>query len=136
MIPTMIESHADGPQSVAALMHAPLNQLVAPLVAVFALAGVAGYLAYFVVAWAPFSKSAAIAAQLTTVAPPTVGQAPNADTLTNFDRRPRADEIAKAFRQATEDRQSLVAQDVVFDTYQPAIKKPVPLPKRRPPPRP
>jgi hypothetical protein len=38
-------------------------------------------------------------------------------------------DIVKAFRQATEDRQPVETQDAVLDTDEPAIARPVPLPK-------
>ena len=68
--------------------------------------------------------------------PPGVcGQAPRGKTV--VDRlRPSNEDIVKAFRQATEDRQPVEAQDAALDTDEPAIAGPVPLPKRRPPPRP
>jgi hypothetical protein len=105
---------------------------------VLALAALAGCLTYFIVAPAPVSQSAALAAPSATEAlSSTVGQSRETDTLTAVDRlRPSDEDIVKAFRLATEDRQPIVAQDAVFDTDQPAIARPVPLPKRRPPPRP
>jgi hypothetical protein len=59
----MTESYNDGLQSpTMALIHARLKRLVVPGVVIFALAGMAGCFAYFVVAPAPVSQSAAIAA--------------------------------------------------------------------------
>ncbi len=109
----MTESYnTEGPQSPAmALMRAPLKRLVVPAVVIFTFAGMAGCFGYFVVAPAPVSQSGAPLA--TEALPSTVGQA-----------------------LATEDRQPVVAQDAVFDTDQPPIVGPIPLPKRRPPPRP
>jgi hypothetical protein len=130
----MTESYnTEGPQSPAmALMRAPLKRLVVPAVVIFTLAGMAGCFAYFVVAPAPVSQSGALAAPLATQAPPLVWET---DTLTLVDRgRPSNEDIVKAFRLATEDRQPVVAQDAVFDTDQPPIAGPIPLPKRRPPP--
>lgn len=135
----MIEFYSDGLESPAiAVMYSPLKRMVVPAVVIFTLAGMAGCLAYFVVAPASFSQSAAIAAPPATEASSsTVGLARTTDTLTVVDRvRPSDEDIVKAFRLATEDQQSLVAQDAVFDTAQPPIAGPVPLPKRRPPPRP
>jgi len=95
-----------------------------------ALVGLAGCLTYFLIAPAPVSQSAALAAPPAAEAPSTVG-------LTVVDRlRPSDEDIVKAFRQATEDRQPVEAQDAALDTDEPAIAGPVPLPKRRPPPRP
>jgi hypothetical protein len=42
----------------------------------------------------------------------------------------------KAFRLATEGHGPVVAQDAVFNSHQPPMGWPVPLPKRRPLPRP
>ena len=103
-----------------------------------ALVGLAGCLTYFLIAPAPVSQSAALAAPPATEArSSTVGQARATGTLTVVDRlRPSNEDIVKAFRQATEDRQPVEAQDAALDTDEPAIAGPVPLPKRRPPPRP
>ena len=103
-----------------------------------ALVGLAGCLTYFLIAPAPVSQSAALAAPLVTEArSSTVGQARATGTLTVVDRlRPSNEDIVKAFRQATEDRQPGETQDDALDTDQPAIAGPVPLPKRRPAPRP
>jgi hypothetical protein len=110
------------------------NHVAVPVIAVVALAGLAEFLTYFAVAPAPVSQSAALAAPLATQAPPLVWET---DTLTLVDRgRPSNEDIVKAFRLATEDRQPVVAQDAVFYTDQQPIAGPVPLPKRRPPPRP
>jgi hypothetical protein len=123
----MAESHTDGLQFPAmALLHAPLKQLVVPVAAIFALAGTAGGFAYFVVEPAPVS---------TEVWSPTVGQARATDALNTADRpRPSNEDIVKAFRLATEG--PVLAQDAVFVTDRRTIARPVPLPKRRPPPRP
>ena len=110
--------------------------------AVLTPAALAGCLTYFLIAPSRVSQQV----PPTAVAPSsTVGQVRAIDTLTNIDRRPRAEEIANAFRraaevnalkQATEDRQPVEAQDAALDTDEPAIAGPVPLPNRRPPPRP
>jgi hypothetical protein len=139
MILTMIEPYTDGLQSPAvALMHSPLKRLAVPVVVILTLAGMAGCFAYFRIAPAPVSQSAALAAPPATEArSSTVGQARATGTLTVVDRlRPSNEDIVKAFRQATEDRQPVEAQDAALDTDEPAIAGPVPLPKRRPPPRP
>jgi hypothetical protein len=88
MILTMIESYADGLQSPAvALMHSPLKRLVVPAVVIFTLAGMAGCLAYFVVAPTPVSQPAALAAPSATEAlSSTVGLARATGTLTVADR--------------------------------------------------
>jgi hypothetical protein len=118
-------------------MHLPLKRLVVPVVVVFTLAGMAGCFAYFVVAPAPVSQSATLVAPPAEESPSTVGQARATDTVDVADRlRPSDEDIVKAFRQATEDRQPVETQDAVLDTDEPAIAGPVPLPKRRPPPRP
>ena len=135
----MTESYADGLRSPAvALLHSPLKRLAVPVIAIVALAGLAECLTYFAVAPAPVSQSAALAAPLATQAAPlTVGLAQEIDTLTLVDRgRPSNEDIVKAFRLATEDREPVVAQVAVFYTDQQPIAGPVPLPKRRPPPRP
>jgi hypothetical protein len=125
----MTESYTDGLRSPAvALLHSPLKRLAVPVIAIVALAGLAEFLTYFAFAPAPVSQSAALAAPPATTEAwsSTAGQAPATDTLTD-------EYIVKAFRLATEDRQPVVAQVAIFDT---AISRPVPLPKRRPPPRP
>jgi hypothetical protein len=136
----MTESYTDGLRSPAvALLHSPLKRLAVPVIAIVALAGLAEFLTYFAVAPAPVSQSAALAAPpaTTEARSSTAGQAPATDTLTVVDRlRPFDEDIVKAFRLATEDRQPVVAQDAVFYTDQQPIAGPVPLPKRRPPPRP
>jgi hypothetical protein len=130
MILTMTESYSPA----VALMRSPLKPLVVPVAIIFTLAGMAGCFAYFVVAPAPVSQSAALAASSATEPlPSTVGQVRGTDTLTVVDRlRPSDEDIVKAFRLATED--PVVAQGAVFVTDQPAIARPIPLPKRRPPP--
>ena len=72
----------------------------------------------------------------TLVAPPaeespsTVGQARATDTLTVVDQlRPSDEDIVKAFRRATEDRQPVEVQDAALDTDEPATAGPVPLKK-------
>ena len=130
----MTESYTDGLRS-PALLHSPLKRLAVPVIAIVALAGLAEFLAYFAVAPAPVSRSAALAAPpaTTEARSSTAGQAPA--TLTVVDRLRLSDEdIVKAFRLATED--PVVAQGAVFYTDQQPIAGPVPLPKRRPPPRP
>jgi hypothetical protein len=126
----MTESYTDGLRS-PTLLHSPLKRLAVPVIAIVALAGLAECLTYFAVAPAPVYQSAALAAPLATQDPPLVWET---DTLTLVDRgRPSNEDIVKAFRLATEDREPVVAQVAIFDT---AIPRPVPLPKRRPPPRP
>ena len=105
--------------------------------AVLSLAALAGCLIYFLLASAPVSQPVALLPATETGPPSTVGQEGATDTLTVVDRlRPSNEDIVKAFRQATEDRQPVEAQDAALDTDEPAIAGPVPLPKRRPPPRP
>src|SRR6476660_7217614 len=107
----MTESYTDGLRSSAvALLHSPLKRLAVPVIAIVAMAGLAEFLTYFAVAPAPVSQSAALAAR----------------------GRPSNEDIVKACRLATEDRQPVVAQDAVFYTDQQPIAGPVPLPKRRP----
>ena len=111
-------------------MHSPLKRLVIPVVVVFTLA----CFAYFVVAPAPVSRPATLGAPPAEESPSTVGQALATDTVDVVDRlRPSDEDIVKAFRQATEDRQPV---DAVLDSDEPAIAAPVPLPKSRPTPRP
>jgi hypothetical protein len=108
-----------------------------------ALVGLAGCLTYFLIAPAPVSQSAALAAPPATEARSSiVGQARATDTLTNIDQRPRAEEIANAFRkaaevdaqkQATEAQQPTEVQEAASaSTDEPAIAGPIPLPKKRP----
>lgn len=137
IISMMIESYIDGLQSPAvALVRSPLKRLVVSAIVIFTLAGLAGCFAYFVVGPAPVSQSTALAApQATKAWSSTTGRAGATDTPTLVDRlRPSDEDIVKAFRWATEG--PAVAQDAVFVPDQRAIARPVPLPKRRPPPRP
>jgi hypothetical protein len=107
-----------------------------------ALVGLAGCLTYFLIAPAPVSQSAALAAPATEARSSIVGQARATDTLTNIDRHPRAEEIANAFRkaaevdaqkQATEAQQPTEVQEAASaGTDEPAIAGPIPLPKKRP----
>ena len=107
------------------------NHVAVPVMAIVALAGLAECLTYFALAPAPVSQSAALAAPLATQAPPLVWET---STLTLVDRgRPSNEDVVKAFRLAAEHREPVVAQVAIFDT---AIPRPVPLPKRRRPPRP
>jgi len=111
--------------------------LAVPVTAIVALAGLAECLTYFAVAPAPVSQSAAVAAPpaTTEARSSTAGQVRKTHTLTVVDRLQLSDEdIVKAFRLATED--PVVAQGAVFYTDQQPIAGPVPLPKRRPLPRP
>jgi hypothetical protein len=121
----MTESYTDGLRSSAvALLHSPLKRLAVPVIAIVAMAGLAEFLTYFAVAPAPVSQSAALAAPpaTTEARSSTAGQAPATDTLTVVDRlRPFDEDIVKAFRLATEDRQPVVAQDAVFYTDQQSI---------------
>ena len=121
----MTESYTDGLRSSAvALLHSPLKRLAVPVIAIVAMAGLAEFLTYFAVAPAPVSQSAALAAPPATMEArsSTAGQAPATDTLTVVDRlRPFDEDIVKAFRLATEDRQPVVAQDAVFYTDQQSI---------------
>jgi hypothetical protein len=77
----------------------------------------------------------------------TVGQVLEADmgSPANIDRRPSAEEIANAFRQAaaapserlaTEAQPPAEVQEMPAGTDEPAIAGTIPLPKRRPIPRP
>jgi hypothetical protein len=62
--------------------------------------------------------------------PSTVGQARATDTLTVVDQlRPSDEDIVKAFRRATEDRQPVEVQDAALDTDEPATAGPVPFKK-------
>jgi hypothetical protein len=100
--------------------------------AVLALVALAGCLTYFVVAPAPVSQPATLVAPPAEESPSTVGQARATDTLTVVDRLRPSDEdedIVKAFRRATEDRQPVEVQDAALDTDEPATAGPVPLKK-------
>jgi hypothetical protein len=89
--------------------------------AVLALAVLAGCLTYFVVAPAPVSQPATLVAPPAEESPSTVGQARATDTLTVVDRlRPSDEDIVKAFRRPTEDRQPVEVQDAALDTDEPA----------------
>ena len=91
--------------------------------AVLALAALAGCLTYLVVAPAPVSQPATLVARPAEESPSTVEQARATDTLTVFDRLRPSDEdedIVKAFRRATEDRQPVEVQDAALDTDEPA----------------
>jgi len=116
-------------------MRVPLKRLVVPAVAIVTSGSMAGCFTYFVVAPPPVSQSAAIAAPLATEASAAGGQWRETDLPAVLDR-PSNEDIVKAFRLATEDHGPVVAQDAVFNIYQPQMGGPVPLPKRRPPPRP
>lgn len=99
--------------------------------AVLALAALAGCLTYFVVAPAPLSQPATLVAPPAEESPSTVGLA-RTDTLTVVDRLRPSDEdedIVKAFRRATEDRQPVEVQDAALDTDEQATAGPVPLKK-------
>jgi hypothetical protein len=102
--------------------------------AVLSLAVLAGCLTYFHLAAAPDSPPATLLAPTQAETPPLVGWAK--DTLTVVQLRPSDEEIAKAFRQAAEDRQPPEAQEAALDTDEPTIAGPIPLPKKRPPARP
>lgn len=101
--------------------------------AVLSLAALAGCLTYFRLASSPVPQPATLLAPTEAEAPSLVGQAWATDKVTVVDRlRPSNEEIAKAFRQATEDRQPVEAQEAALDTDEPAIAEPIPLPKKRP----
>jgi hypothetical protein len=125
----MTESYTDGLQApAAALLRYPVKRLAIPAVVIFTLFGVFGCFAYFVAAPPPVSRSAA-------ASDPTVELPRETDMRTVVDRqRPSDEDIAKAFRLATEDLG--MAQDAFFVTHQQAIAGPIPLPKRRPASRP
>src|SRR3981081_902305 len=100
--------------------------------AVLALAALAGCLTYLVVAPAPVSQPATLVARPAEESPSTVEQARAKDQLTVFERLRPSDEdedIVKAFRRATEDRQPVEVQDAALDTDEPATAGPVPLKK-------
>jgi hypothetical protein len=104
--------------------------------AVLSLAALAGCLTYFRLPSAPVQPSTLLA-PTEAEAPSIVGQAWATDTPTVVDRlRPSDEDIAKAFRQATENQQPVGAQEAALDTDEPAIAGPIPLPKKRPPPHP
>src|SRR6476620_7745646 len=114
----MTESYTDVLRSSAvAFLHSPLKRLAVPVIAIVAMAGLAEFLTYFAVAPAQDSQSAALAAPPATQASPLV-------SLTLVDRgRQSNEDIVKAVRLATEDREPVVAQVAIFDT---AIPMPVP----------
>lgn len=98
------------------------------------LAALAGYLIYLLLASAPVSQAVTLLPPTETGPPSTVRQAMAADTLTVVDRlRPSDEDIAKAFRRATEDPRPVEVQEAARDSDTPAIAGPTPLPKKRPP---
>jgi hypothetical protein len=111
---------------------------------VLSLAVSAGYLTYLFIAPAPVAQQVL---PTTVSLASTVRQvlATDEDTLTNIDQRPRAEEIASAFRkaaeanalkQAPEEQKLAEVQEAAVGADEPAIAGPIPLPKRRPAPRP
>lgn len=103
--------------------------------AALSLAALAGCLIYLLLASAPGSQPVTLIPTTETVPPPTVGQALATDTLNVANRRlrPSDEDIAKAFRRATEDPRSVEVQEATRNSDEPAITGPIPLPKKRPP---
>jgi hypothetical protein len=101
--------------------------------AVLSLAALAGCLIYLLLASAPVPQPVTILPTTETGPPWTAGEAPATDMPTVVDRlRPSDEDIAKAFRQATEDWRPVEVQEAPRDSDEPAITGPIPLPKKRP----
>jgi hypothetical protein len=137
MNPSMgsIDLH-DSPQlGTAALMVSSLRQSVVPVIAILALGAIIGCLTYFAVAPAPISQSATLAAHSAKEAPSTVGQGLTANAVIDRQRQ-LAEEIANAFQQAAVDRQAIEVREAAVVAAKPAFDGPIPLPRKRPSPRP
>src|SRR6266850_6498724 len=122
----------DSPQlRTAALMDSSLRRSVVPVIAILALGALIGCLTYFAVAPAPISQSATFAVHSAKDARSTVGLTANAV----IDRqRQLAEEIANAFRQAAA-LQPIEVREAAL-AVKPAFDGPIPLPRKRPSPRP
>jgi len=124
----------DSPQlGTAALMVSSLRRSVVPVIAILALGGLIGCLAYVALAPAPISQSATLATHSAKEAPSTVGQGLTENALTVIDgQRQLTEEIASAFRQAAAAGQPIEVRDVAIVAAKPAFDGPIPLPRKRP----
>ena len=121
----------------AALMDSSLRQSVVPVIAILGLGGLIGCLTYFAFAPAPISRPAPLAAHSAKEAPSTVGQGLSPNALTVIDRqRQLAEEIASGIRQAAYVRQPVEVREAGIVAAKPAFDGPIPLPRKRPSPRP
>jgi hypothetical protein len=129
----------DSPQlGTAALMVSSPRQSLVPVIAILALGSLIGCLTYLALAPAPISQSATLATHSAKEAPSTVGQGLTANALTVMDRqRQIAEEIANAFpRQAAAAPQAIEVREAAVVAAKPAFDGPIPLPRKRPSPRP
>jgi len=124
----------DSPQlGTAALMVSSLRRSVVPVIAILALGGLIGCLAYLALAPTPISQSATLATHSAKEAPSTVGQGLTENAVTVIDgQRQLAEEIASTFRQAAAARQPIEVREVAVVGAQPAFDGPIPLPRKRP----
>ena len=137
MNPSMggIDIHDSSQLSTAALMESSLRRSVVPVITILALGALIGCLTYFAVAPAPISQSATLAAHSAKEAPSTVGQGLTANALAVTDQqRQLAEEIGNALRQATAPQPIEVREAAL--AAKPAFDGPIPLPRKRPSPRP
>jgi hypothetical protein len=126
----------DSPQlRTAALMDSSLRQSVVPVIAILALGALIGCLTYFAVAPAPISQSATLAAHSAKDARSTVGQGLTANAVIDRQQRQLAEEIANVFRQAAA-QQPIEVREAAVVAAKPAFDGPIPLPRKRPSPRP
>ena len=125
----------DSPQpGTAALMVSSLRQSVVPVIAILALGGLMGCLTYLALEPAPISQSATLAAHSAKDARSTVGQGLTANAVIDRQRQ-LAEEIANAFRQAAA-QQPIEVREAAVVAAKPAFDGPIPLPRKRPSPRP
>ena len=117
-------------------MDSSLRQSVVPVIAILGLGGAIGCLTYFALAPA-VSRPAPLAAHSAKEAPSTVGQGLSPNALTVIDRqRQLAEEIASGIRQAAYVRQPVEVREAAIVAAKPAFDGPIPLPRKRPSPRP
>jgi hypothetical protein len=125
----------DSPQlGTAALMVSSLRRSVVPVIAILALGGLIGCLTYLALAPAPISQSATLATHSAKEAPSTVGQGLTENAVIDRQRQ-LAEEIASAFRQAAA-QQPIEVREAAVVAAKPAFDGPIPLPRKRPSPRP
>jgi hypothetical protein len=130
----VIDLH-DSPQlRTAALMVSSLRQSLVPVIAILSLGGLIGCLTYLALAPAPISQSATPAAHSAKDARSTVGQGLTANAVIDQQRQ-LAEEIANAFRQAAA-QQPIEVREAAVVAVKPAFDGPIPLPRKRPSPRP
>jgi hypothetical protein len=126
----------DNPQlGAAALMVSSLRRSVVPVIAILALGALIGCLTYLALAPAPISQSATLATRQAKEAPSTVGQGLTANAVIDRQQRQLAEEIANVFRQAAA-QQPIEVREAAVVAAKPAFDGPIPLPRKRPSPRP